>query len=328
MRNIKLTSLGNFLSEKHFILLVGIGFDQRSMCAIDNIDLNMPQITIGILNPIRPGTPQTNYHSIFLEKTKKNSELIGLNSHSLIATIDQLQERLLAPELTQLEIVLDVTSLSHELLVAIIGLLASEELFNKTTIIYTGASDYSFNTDHSSKWLSRGVSDIRSVLGFPGMMLPSRKLHLIVMAGFEADRAIEVISRYEPTRLSIGYGSKEDSIHIEHHKKNKDFADEIESYVVENELIEEHPILFEFSCINPLKTKSALIEHIKKFPHDNIVICAMNNKISTIGAALAALDDSRLQICYAQPQEYNIAGYAIAGDEVTVINLLPTLSPD
>ncbi|WP_285361445.1 hypothetical protein [Pseudomonas sp. fls2-241-TYG-175] len=321
MHKIKLNLLNEEFAGRQFALLIGLGFDQRSLCAVENLAKDLPQKTIGILNPVRAGTPQTNYHEDFISKTKETRELIGLNSHSLINTIDRLQEEIQNLKVLKLDIILDITSLSHELLVAIIGLLASENLFKKTTIIYTTASEYSYNTDNNSKWLSRGISDIRSILGFPGMMLPSRKLHLIIMAGFESDRAMEVISRYEPARLSIGYGSRKDSVLLEHHNTNREFAKNIFNYVIENELVDDSPLQFEFSCNNPLTTKKILINHINSFPNDNIIICALNNKISTIGAALAALENPKIQICYAQPQEYNILGYVKPGDEVTIIDL-------
>ena len=56
------------------------------------------------------------------------------------------------------------------------------------------------------KWLSKGVKEIRSVLGFPGEILPSRKNHLIVLTGYEYERAKTIIDILQPYSLALGFG--------------------------------------------------------------------------------------------------------------------------
>jgi hypothetical protein len=40
----------------------------------------------------------------------------------------------------------------------------------------------------------------------------------------------------------------------------------------------------------------------------------MNTKISTIGSALAALEEEAIQLCYAQPLQYNYKSYSTPGN--------------
>jgi hypothetical protein len=47
----------------------------------------------------------------------------------------------------------------------------------------------------------------------------------------------------------------------------------------------------------------------------------LNTKLSTVGVALAAIENPEIQICYAEPEEYNTDGYSKPGKEVTVISL-------
>ena len=47
----------------------------------------------------------------------------------------------------------------------------------------------------------------------------------------------------------------------------------------------------------------------------NTVIAPMNNKISTVGAALAALKNPNIQISYAQADIYNVVGYSMPNDD-------------
>lgn len=321
MNKLPLSGLNKELVNKNFVLFLGLGFDQRSLSALSNIDPALPKKTIGLLNPLRPGTPQTNYGEAFLAAAGKHSEILGAKSNSLIETIDCIQDRLNSDDIKDLEILIDITALSHELLIAFIGLLHSENLLDKTYLLYTGAEEYSFNTTAEQKWLSRGVVDIRSVLGFPGTMLPSKKLHLIIMAGFESERALEVISRYEPSRLTIAYGSKEQSISEKHHLNNIEYAQTILVTLLENSISMNEIHQLEFSCTDPFLTKKAITSYIEKFPNENIVICPLNTKTSTVGVTLAALEMSNIQICYAQPAEYNVSGYASPGNTITLIKL-------
>lgn len=321
MNKIPLSELNSRLSNKEFVLFLGLGFDQRSLCTVQNIDPSLPKKIIGLLNPPRIGTPQTNYGDAFTSSAGPNSEILGVDSSSLIETIDLIQERLDSPDIKGKEIIADITSLSHEMLVAFMGLLQSKSLLKGTTLLYTGADEYSFNTPNDQKWLSRGVVEVRSILGFPGTMLPSKKLHLIIMAGFETERATEVINRYEPSRLTIAYGAKDHSVSEEHHLTNLGFAQSILNSVLENSTPTLPPHKLEFSCTDPFFTKSSLESYISQFPNENIVICPLNTKISTVGAALAALEMPDIQICYAQPAEYNIGGYASPGEDITMIKL-------
>lgn len=321
MTKILLSELDKSLPKSKFILLIGLGFDDRSLSVLSNIDIRSPYKTFGLLNPTIPGTPQTNHQEQFLKVSPVNSEILGQGCSSIIEAVDIIQARLHEADMHDSDFVIDITSLTHELLIAIIGLFASEKLLSRITLLYTGATQYSFNTPDDQTWLSRGVVEIRSVLGFPGLMLPSKKLHLIIMAGFEIERAVEVIRRYEPARLTIGYGSKLQSVSEKHHNSNKEFAAQIESLLIQQDGMSNELQHFEFSCIDPYEAKEDLKSYISQAQNENIVICPLNTKLSTVGAALAALEMPNVQICYAQPAEYNVAGYAQPGESVTVIHM-------
>ncbi|TKK40214.1 hypothetical protein PflCFBP13517_17060 [Pseudomonas fluorescens] len=321
MTKILLTDLQNSLPREKFALLIGLGFDERSLSVLSNVDVSCPSKIFGILNPAKAGMSQTKYHEQFLQIAPSTAELLGEGCRSIIEIVDILQARLYEPEMKDLDLVVDITSLTHELLVAIIGLLASEKIMSRVTLLYTGADQYSFNTSSEKAWLSRGVVEIRSVLGFPGVMLPSKKLHLIIMAGFEIERAVEVIRRYEPAKLTIGYGAKSQSVSEEHHEVNKVFATQIEEFLIREDGVRNDLHHFEFSCVEPYAAKNDLIEFLSHAHDENIVICPLNTKLSTVGAALAALELPNVQICYAQPAEYNFSGYAKPGAYVTVVRL-------
>ena len=63
---------------------------------------------------------------------------------------------------------------------------------------------------------------------------------------------------------------------------------------------------FEFSCTDIGITTSVLNKIIAENEDYNIVISPLNNKISTIAAAIVGLKNEDVQICYASANQYNI----------------------
>ena len=52
----------------------------------------------------------------------------------------------------------------------------------------------------------------------------------------------------------------------------------------------------------------------------NNILAPMNTKLSTIACALASLECLPLQICYAQPLQYNYENYSKAGNTCYLID--------
>lgn len=324
MKKIDLDLLGEEFKEFKGTLLIGLGFDERCLSALTHFPLDKANYIVGISNA---GWSKQNRDNIskFSNFAGPNSLVVGNNAQTVINVADQLTPQLvLTLEKPESQIVIDITSLSHELLVIILGILNELNGLERTTLIYVGAKAYSTNTPSNAMWLSRGVKEVRSILGFPGTMLPSKKLHLIVLTGFEVERASEVISRYEPASISIGLGAKMQSISEIHHSKNKEFFDGIANFVASQDYGTNEVSNFLFSCVSPFQTKSQIIAHIEElggFSHRNFVICPLNTKLSTVGVVLAALDHPELQICYAEPDEYNSSGYATPDSVATIVKL-------
>lgn len=322
MTSIMIDNLEKVFKGKKAVLFIGIGFDPRSLSIIEHIPKAELSRVFAICNNRNTYSQADDNKRKLIELTNQHVEIIGDGSETTIEVIDQIQAILRGQiNITDEEIFVDISVLSHELLIAFIGLIANERLLNRITLLYTKASEYGFNSGSEKLWLSRGVSDIRSVLGFPGVMLPSRRLHLIIMAGFELERAAEIVRRYEPSRLSIAWGSKDQSIHEKHHVSNLHSANELHSFFEAQDDIVESIHKFEFSCISPSKTADAIIKHIAQYPKENTVIVPLNTKLSAVGAALAALHNQEIQICYAQPVEYNSLGYAKPSDSIEVVQL-------
>lgn len=324
MHKVPLEQLPEEFSNFTGVLLIGLGFDHRCLAVLSNFPRDRVGEIIGVSNA---GWGDQNQKNIDEFRKLAGSEclVVGQGATNVIEVADQLSQRLTAALADPaIKLLIDITSLSHELLVLLLGMLHELGGLDRTSLIYVGAAAYSTNTVPNAMWLSRGVKDVRSVLGFPGTMLPSRKLHLIILTGFEVERASEVILRYEPASMSIGLGAKGQSISEPHHSKNKEFFDGIAAFATSQDYGTDEISKFSFSCVSPTETRDQLVAHIGElggFAQKNFVVCPLNTKLSTVGVVLAALEHPEIQICYAEPEEYNTEGYAIPGDEATIVAL-------
>ena len=167
-------------------------------------------------------------------------------------------------------------------------------------------------------WLTSGVSNIRSVLGFSGILYPSKKLHLIVISGFEVERALQIIQELLPSKVTIGYSPVKDSVDPILADKNKKSALNIQKLIRETKESISDVDIVELSCIDPFLLNTQLEELLQSHHNSeefNTIIAPLNTKISTIGAGLFALKHPEIQVCYAEVEQYN-HDYASPSDQV------------
>lgn len=214
---------------------------------------------------------------------------------------------------------IDITTLTHETVVMFVSLIKTEGLSEKVVLAYAGAKAYFVSDDKADWWLSRGVKDIRSILGFPGLIRPSKKSHLIILVGFETERAKELIVQYEPVSISLGIGI--DPYSQEFYEKNNWFKEQLQIFIDSVGGSAKAVSEFQFSCSDFESAKSAILSEASKFSDSNITIAPMNTKVSTVAAACAAIENEALKLCYVEPMEYNKEYYSSPGDSLTIIKI-------
>lgn len=204
-------------------------------------------------------------------------------------------------------ILIDITTFTHETLLVLLRILEiKKHLLGNIFMSYVGASEYSFNTQNDDeKWLSKGIKDIRTIIGYSGFTVPTKKNHLIVLFGFESERTQKIIEQYEYDFISLGFANIDESIQNNHQKINCERH---------SNLLKENPKAnkFNFSLVDPYQTEKDILNYLslEKFRDLNTVIAPLNNKISTIGAGLAAIKNQNIQLSYAKPNIYNTEGYS------------------
>jgi hypothetical protein len=242
------------------------------------------------------------------------AKLIAISKHQAIKTGDRLLEQF--DEIAgsePLNCVVDISCLTHEALLILVAILKfCLPKGSQTTFLYTPAKEYDPGTDAGEKWLSKGIRNLRSVLGYPGELLPSRKTHLVVLVGFEVDRTLKLIETMEPSSLSLGVGRQ--PTNERHTSTNQLKYDRLSRLFA-------HADMFEFSTRNPHKARDDVLKVIDKFPNQNIILAPMNTKISTLGVALAVDQRPEVQICYAPARIYNVENYSMAEDHCYLFKL-------
>lgn len=247
-----------------------------------------------------------NHRDSMLGLLGEHTQLMPLSMSKPIVSADSIS-KILGPLLQNdpLRIAVDITTFTRESLLIILRFI-HDNAANGTCLefLYSHAKEYSIGDECKEKWLSKGIQEVRSVLGFPGDLLPSRRNHLIVLVGFEDERALSLIRECEPSLISLG------------------IADEIEPGTTPHQLTNIHNLVRLTACLDSVQhftfkgydaaaTSKIIRDQMTTGLGMNTIIAPMNTKVSTVGAAMLAIEDDSIQICYAEPNIYNYERYSI-----------------
>ncbi|MBO0354721.1 hypothetical protein J0656_11910 [Muricauda ruestringensis] len=215
-------------------------------------------------------------------------------------------------------VTVDITTFTHEGLLIVFRLIKDfKRDIDQVFFIYNGASAYSCKEeDEEEKWLTKGVRESRNIIGYPGDSDISKVNHLVILFGFETDRTRRLIHEMDYEYISFAYGSKKESVTNAHQKINEERHEKLMNQYPDKVMGD-----FEISLTNPIVARDQILGYISRFSDHRIVIAPMNNKISTLGAGLVAIENKKVQLQYLQPNLYNFDGYSEAGDDFYVWEL-------
>ncbi len=312
------TKINDYLPEKYAFICFA-SFEERSLTipmVLKNDDISISFI----LRNIEESASFKNEKCLFeLKKQLINNEVVELNLESSVSIADKtmlIVKRLIEEDLHS--IIIDISTFTHETLLILLKLLYDNiEKFDLIKCIYNGALQYSVGDPPEKMWLSKGCRDIRNVIGYPGLLNPSLKNHLIVLTGYETERATRLIEMLEPDLLSLGDGNEpteENHDKAMQYFKNKFniWKDSFQGVISES---------FTFSCRDVQKTVESITNIINKNREQNYIIVPLNTKISTVAISLVALHNPRIQVCYALPEMYNMENYSEPSNNVTILDM-------
>ena len=251
-------------------------------------------------------------------KLSPKALVVELDTSSPLSTANALYASL-AGEVRETglrDLVLDVTSFRREELLMLLAALGhlGPPVGTGAEVVYVGA-------EKMAERLSGQVKEFRSVLGYAGVMYPSRPTQLVVLMGFEFGRARSIIENYEPRTLLLGKGKLTESITPGLGKKNEEFYNELRSQYANVEST------FEFSARDPLVVADELERSIKLDGSSNVIVAPLHTKLSTLGVGLFARRHPEVQVCYASVESYNEEGYSVSGKDAYVLSLDSLLLP-
>jgi hypothetical protein len=314
---IKLESLADHIAEPVDLFICCASYESRCRSLADRLPLD--RVRKAIVAETEHRTRYVSEHGDHLRALfGKIAANALLHPNDPVTTADALQRNLVIGLKGARRILVDITTFRHETLLILTKLLILNVKENMAVqFAYVGASEYSVGDKDDEKWLSKGVSDVRSVLGYPGVILPSRRQHLIVLVGFEHERASELIKAYEPSVISLGLGRSGTATSDKHDVANRHFHQLVTATASTYGEVRK----FEFACDDPLDAQMAIERQIRGVRGHNTVVAPMNTKLSTLGVVLAAQQDESIQLCYARANQYNYRAYSSPKDECYLVTL-------
>ena len=312
--NRKLSELGAALGTPPVdVFICSASFESRCRSIVDS--LGTVKVTRSIVAYNLDFLPVVSGNLAYLseklsERTGKNQHFeLGMDTSHPIRTADHIAHEVdAAIEGGGHRFVIDVTTFTREsLLILVRYLKGSLKTSDSVLFLYAHAKEYSTGDEDREKWLTKGIREVRSVLGYPGDLLPSRLNHLIILVGFEDERALSLIRECEPARISLGLGDPVEPGTRPHQDVNEHRFAKLKHFL---QSVSE----FAFKGYDAEATYRTLKEQVRATPGLNTIVAPMNTKVSTLGAAALALEDRSIQLCYAQANVYNHSRYSLPDD--------------
>lgn len=315
IETIRLDNLPRWLTGNADWFLFSISYEARSPVVRTSI-AKAPIRFMGFHNA------NHSYNADALDRARK--EVAGLievplNSDAPLKSLDAMRQAVSSHIVGQAprNIVVDITCFTREslamLIVTLRHLLPS---CSRIHCLYNKASDYAKSPrdkEHDG-WLTRGIVGIRSILGFRGRVSLIADTHLILLPGFEFERAHGIIDTLQPNRLTIGQIDPEESIRPEFAPVVGAMNERLVNYY--SDLTISH---FKFSSRNPIFTQKSVLECVLE--SENTVVACLNTKLAMMGVIMAALSNRDIQLVYAQPVQYNLKSLSEPSNEAVVFEV-------
>lgn len=308
--------MGEFATcDMHYnILICSASFERRCLAVASSINKDMIDTALVCRYQDNMQQSEVNYNKL-LDTLNGKATSVPLKRESPLSIYDTLYDVIL--ERRPKSILLDISTFTREtILIAL--MLFKQDAFRgiNVTLSYVPADIYSAckEVGVNEIWLSKGVSEIRTVLGYSGSYTSLKKTLLIVLVGFEKERAEILINSFEADKLYLGCVPPQESHSEELSAINKENFNRLVNIVGEC-------YTFEFSCRYLQQTFEVLKEIIEDNKENyNIIISPMNNKLSTLAVANVAFEYPEVQVCYALTNQYNTEAYSLPADKVILFN--------
>jgi len=311
-KEIDISNLSNFFTEKYDLFICFNSFEERCFSIASHIPKDKFSKALILTNEIQFENAAKNLQK--LTEIFENKATVAYLDLSLpVDVADSIIEHL--NKINSIHkissVFIDITTFTHESLLILLAIIKEKFKLIKIICGYNNAKEYS--TDKKTvetKWLSRGIGEVRSILGYSGKQKPSKENLLMVIVGYEYERAARIIDIISPDHLAIGYNVEDTATTEKNRSANEGYAKLLKKMAAYFEQTTD----FVVPSNNPYKAYQAICEELDSISNEvNIIIVPMNNKLSTLGVALVGLTRPEVQICYAPALVYNASSYSSPG---------------
>ena len=165
-------------------------------------------------------------------------------------------------------------------------------------------------------WLSRGFRCLRNAIGFPGLQRQNLPALLILLPGFEIERALTIVNAIEPVQVMLGKPT--DATRDEFYERSLEAKGQMVRLFKSRQPVCE----FDFSCKSIDATAHAISDiAMKHYDSHNIYMTSLSTKPTLIALFLTALRLNRIQVTCSVPRDYNIDDYSTGMHQVSFFDL-------
>jgi len=217
------------------------------------------------------------------------------NPIKIIIEIDKIIKNRFADK-QKINITFDITTFPRGELLTVIYYLRHLTIIDTIRILYISPKKY-------GKWLSEGYRYSTIPPFFEGPPTFEKKTALLILAGFEYDRAVSLIDDVEPSALILGRP---------HPGTSKEFRDADEDIITKLKRTRRFTKeIYDIPANDPFLCRDSVKEIIQKNSqsHDFFVV-PMGTKIEVLGTYLAYEENPNFRIIYPVPLIYNVVNYS------------------
>lgn len=192
-------------------------------------------------------------------------------------------------DINQTEIHLDISTFNRQNLLTILFLLRKKYGIKNLICYYTVPQD-------TNIYISKFAQSASTIPFFDGMQSIDKNKLLVLLAGFEFDRAMYLYEKIEPSRTVIAIGDEPTDQRF--YEINRKVVDKLKNNIQDCEEIK-------VSANNPFKAKDDLEKIINEYDNEyNIIMAPMNTKLQVLGLYLSWENFPEIQVVYSCPEKF------------------------
>jgi hypothetical protein len=340
-------------SESDDLFLTCASFEERSTGLVECMAGNyqVKQSAIYINSEFYSLKSTQNNAKVIKEKLERVSQSCrGVSLGSWGNAVDQFRtlRKLVAPNGVCTEpalITIDITTFNRESLISCLALLQWAYPRGRVRLAYVSPKEYnpagkamirkleiehqknreqseslesSLNDSEIQKhlWLSRGFRCLRNAIGFPGLQRQNLPALLILLPGYEIERALTIVNAIEPVQVMLGKPT--DATRDEFYERSLNAKTQMVRLFKSRQPV----IEFDFSCKSIDVTFRAIMAVAEKYYGNyNIYLTSLSTKPTLVAMFLAALKLDRIQVTCSVPSDYNVDDYSAGSHEVSFFEL-------